>query len=420
MKIVLSIVVAFFYVQVSAQNDSVPIFKNAIKANKDKLYQNLINKSINKNLSLPLADSTEDRWINAFWSMEILQYKTTWTTSRISSAFEGIERRSPEFQRALLELVYGNYPRDYIKSVTSLMYKTTDEKIFALCAEYMLHSGLVIQKFLYQQINASKQFKSDEKKGNFIYLLTQRVKPTQRIDGKQILPTLVSSQYLPKNVIVYSFQRKDRDCPGIAIVRDTAGNFIKDKAGNIFSVPQLARSKSALPYYLTNGNTPQGIYRMDGFDVSRSSYIGPTENIQLMMPCETTLQHFFNDSTIVDSLWTLDWYKKILPINLSSNFQLLESYYASAIGRTEIIAHGTTVNPEYYIGKSYYPQTPTEGCLSTIESWSELNGKRMLSDQQKLVDAVKIAGGANGYYIVIEIDDKQEPVTLEDVLYLLK
>ena len=85
-------------------------------------------------------------------------------------------------------------------------------------------------------------------------------------------------------------------------------------------------------------------------------------------------------------------------------------------GRTEIIAHGTTVNPEYYTNQPYYPLTPTQGCLATKETWSTLDGKRIESDQQKLVNAVKVAGGADGYCIVIEIDDQQKPVGIEEIL----
>jgi hypothetical protein len=45
-----------------------------------------------------------------------------------------------------------------------------------------------------------------------------------------------------------------------------------------------------------------------------------------------------------------------------------------------------------------------------------VDGRRIKSDQQKLVNAVKAAGGANGYVVVIEIDDKQKAVSLADIL----
>ncbi len=56
--------------------------------------------------------------------------------------------------------------------------------------------------------------------------------------------------------------------PGLVIIRQKDGIFVADSSGNIFNVPQLARSITNLPVYLTNGNTPQGIFAMHGFDVS--------------------------------------------------------------------------------------------------------------------------------------------------------
>ena len=199
-------------------------------------------------------------------------------------------------------------------------------------------------------------------------------------------------------------------------IRNIEGKFIRDSAGNIFNVPQLARSITDLPGYLTNGNTPQGIFRMYGFGVSSSSFIGPTTNIQLTMPAETSLQFFMKDSTITDTAWTEEWYKKLLPASLKNYASLYGSYYAGKAGRTEIISHGTTVDPEYYKGTTYYPLTPTQGCLCTKELWSGYNGSRVYSDQQKLIEAIKLAGGPDGYCVVIELDDKKQPVNINEVL----
>ena len=99
---------------------------------------------------------------------------------------------------------------------------------------------------------------------------------------------------------------------------------------------------------------------------------------------------------------------------------LYESFYAGKAGRTEIIAHGTTIDPSFYVGEKYYPQTPTMGCLCAKEIWSDEDGKRLESDQQKLVNALQIAGGAKGYCVVLEIDDAQKPISFDEILSLIQ
>jgi hypothetical protein len=407
----------FFSLLSFCQPEQAIFFKGAIKEKKQALQKNFIN-TINKNLSLPLNEDTEEYWVDAFGVIELLHTSPPWADARIISAFDGVQNRSLYFQRALLELAYANYKNSLVKQITSLLNKTADAKIFAMCAEYLMMNK-VLQPVITALQNRKSQLVKNEKDESIIHQLILRAKPSDKSNcnaAKEVL----QPGFLAKSRILYSFQRKNRNYPGLAIVRDSVGDFVRDDAGNIFSVPQLARSLSNLPGYLTNGNTPQGIFRMYGFDTSKSTFIGPTTNVQLTMPFETSLQHFFNDSTITDSGWTENWYKKLLPRSLKNCAAIFESFHAGMAGRTEIIAHGTTVDPEYYKEDIYYPQTPTMGCLCTKEIWDEANGKRRESDQQKLVEALLKAGGANGYCVVIEIDDEQRPVIISDILPLLK
>jgi hypothetical protein len=410
----------------AAQTDSTPVFKNATAANRSKTYSNIVKNTITKNLSLPLTDSTEENWQDAFYAMEVLQYKQPWVQQKVKTAFISIEKKSASFQRALMEVVYTNYKTEFTTEVNKLMLSTKNAKVFAMCAEYLVKVNTSktnadkIGSVIYnKKIN---EFENNVVAPYIIYeLLWPIIQQAEKENYKTVLKLneILNSNFVRGNIIIYSIQRKNRNYPGVAIVRDSTGKFITDSSGNIFSVPQLARSITNLPGYLTNGNTPQGIFRMNGFAVSKSDAIGPTENIQLLMPYETSPKYFLKDSNITDTIWTKELYERLLPIALKKYHPLFGAFYASAIGRTEIIAHGTTVDPSYYNGATYYPHTPTQGCLCTKEIWSAANGKRTISDQQKLVDAVKKAGGANGYLIVIEIDDKQQAVTLQDVLPFL-
>jgi hypothetical protein len=386
------------------------------KESQAKIYQNLVNYTINRNLSLPLNDSTEADWEDAFGALELLLYRNKMVDTKVYQAFEKIGSRSKNFQRAVLELAYTNYPSGYFIEALTLLQNTDDAKIFAMCVEYILEQnpdGLIINSIEEMMNNKFPGCSTDAIIAGLSQHISEIKNPSPPFIQNKFFTDILHKKFLPGQIIMYSFQRKDRNYPGLVVIRNREGNLIKDSAGIIFNVPQLARSISNLPGYLTNGNTPQGIYRMNGFDVSTSIFIGPSPNIQLSMPGETSLKKYFNDSTIQDTAWTKEYYATLLPHTLRNYVPLYQVYYAGIAGRTEIISHGTTINPEYYKGKPYYPHTPTQGCLSTKEIW---DGKRLESNQTKLINALLKAGGAEGYCIVVELDNKKAPVTIDEIL----
>ena len=409
----LYLVLVFGFTSAYGQYD-VPLYTTytTVKA-RTKMYDQVIRNTIHKNLSITLTDSTENNWEDAFNAMEVFNYKSPATYTKIKLAFDSIQNRSISFQRAILEVVYTLYPNDFVPQVKSILNQTYIPKVLAMSAEYLMmqnkDSGTTepIFRMLFEK------FRDSVYKDPILFSLLHRLHPDKsNISKRELLGALLDKSFLPGKIVMYSIQRKDRDYPGLVIIRNANGQIISDSSGQIFSVPQLARSISNLPYYLTNGNTPQGIYRMYGFAISMSNFIGPTANVQMGMPVELNKKNFFGDTTITDSMWTIDDYKNLLPLNLRDYFPIFGSFYAGSAGRTEVIAHGTTIDPELYAGKNYYPLTPTQGCLCTKEIW---NGKREESDQQKLINGLLKAGGGQGYTVVIEIDDKNEAVTLDDL-----
>jgi hypothetical protein len=381
----------------------------------------LLKYSILQNLSAPLNDADDEYdFKSAFWPMELIGYKTDYVKQRLVYGFSRAAGCSKSFQRGLVEIAYTNWPEAFQRQVTALMQSTTDPKIFAMCAEYLWRGGNREQEK--GQINTLLTQKFDTVQNNAVLMMLQdRLNHSGPSSSLPSLTDIFSEQFAPGLTVMYSFQRTDRDYPGLVIVRKPDGHFVRDSAGKIFSVAQLARSITNLPFYLTNGNTPEGIYRMSGFDVSRSRFIGPTQNIQLSMPYEIPVDSFLVTPAPDDTTWTIDKYRALLPASWQQYKPAYQAYYAGDAGRTAIIAHGTTIDPAYYKGQIYYPWTPSQGCLCTHESWSPETGLRLESDQQKLVDAVRQAGNGTGYAIVIDLDNRKSPVTLGEILpYILK
>jgi hypothetical protein len=421
-KITINIIITFFLLMpaanVFAQSSDAVYFKWGTKPNRDKFYQNIVAHAINKNLTFALTDSTEEKWEAGLSSMELVQYRSPFTDKRVSYAFKMIDDQSVSFQITLLQTIYSLYPKEYVRKMKSVFLHTTDSKVFSISAEYLYRA---------------KAIKPDEIKAaaiklnpNYEYVdvtLKMLVESKDNAHAKnwgKMLSDIFNKKFLRGNTIVYSFQRKNRDYIGLTIIRNGKGNFMMDDNKKIVAIPQFARSLSNLPFYLSSGNTPQGIFRMHGTDISQSTFIGPTPNIQLAMPFELSVRNFLNVPYVKDSIWNEGQYKKLLPPSWQDYLPIYQTFYAGKIGRTEIIAHGTTMDPQYYKTKVYYPYTPTEGCLCTKEIWSETDGKRVVSDQQTLINTLRASGNENGYYIVIEIDDQKKPVTIEELLPYLK
>lgn len=383
------------------------------------MYRNLVQQTITKNLDKPLNAYTAEDWQSAFNALAVLQYHSPWINGRIELAAKNIYNLPVSFQKSLLELLHSNYPELYYTDVKLLLMQTNEPKIFALCANYILKSTHALEDVNFLAVKTKQQmviYPDNPVLQQLLYQLEHFNKPFKKIP----IELLLNKNYLPGQVLVISFQRNNRDYPGLVMVRNASGDFIKDSTGQFFSVPQLARSITNLPGYLSNGNTAEGIYRMKNYDVSRSIFIGPTVNIQLSMPFEKKSAHFYNNPSLTDTTWNINMYRNLLPDGLRDYYPLYQTYYAGKAGRTEIIIHGTTLNPNYYSGKPYYPLTPTMGCLTSKEIWNEQSGQREESDQQLLINTMIKAGGANGYAIVVNIDDAERPVLLADILPLLE
>lgn len=410
------LILTFFSFQLFAQYDAPLYTSYTTKAAREKMHERLIKNTINKNLSHSLTDSTEDKWQEAFDAIELMVYKTPFSEAKIHYAFDHVDERSVEFQKSLATLAYSVYPLTFKKDIERLLNTTSDSKLFAICSEYLFLQSkdtsmctgitkLLNEKFAEQSIADPVLY--------MLQLHIAEIKSNSEQKSKQIIKAVLKNNFLAGQIIMYSIQRKNRNFPGLVVVRNGNGDFMKDSLGQIINIPQLARSLTNLPGYIRNGNTPQGIFLMNGFGVSMSSFIGPSANVQLAMPGETSIKKFLGDSSIADSVWTTEYYNRLIPKDLRNYLPLYYSYYAGLAGRSEIIAHGTTVDPVYYLNEPYYPLTPSQGCLCTKEVW---DGKRIESDQQKLVNALLQAGGAHGYCVVIELDDKGAPVNMDDIL----
>ncbi len=381
--------------------------------------KNMRERVINAAFTQPLTNTTEDYYKEACWSISQFLLKSDIIEKGFAKLFAGYGEIDNSTKRAFLEAVYGIYPTEYKKEISELIGKETNTRLFAMQALYLyrldpsiinatqLREQMVRQFPKYQSVVLLQELEK------YLYLHSSF--------NKQETPSIIQLFQYQKTTVqkmIYSFQRWNRDYPGLAIVQNADGSFAKDSTGKILVFEQLARSASDLPYFITNGSTPQGIYSIQGTEISHNNLIGPTPNIQLKLPGEA--DSLFWNSPYDSLLDPLANYLKLLPETWRNYQPITESFYAGKAGRTEIIAHGTTIDPDYFKDKPFFPLTPTMGCLCAKEDWNIFNGKFVQSDQFNLVNTFLSTPGTTGYLMVINIDDQQKKVSREEIEKLVK
>lgn len=362
------------------------IFPFASKPVRDSVTAQL-KQQIHNTIQLPLNDSTAQRWMGAFWAMEMMLYKPADYKEKIAWQLSKIAQMGPGFQRAFFEMLYTLYPTEFDAEVQLTVIQLKSEKVKAMALEYLALSGKSIL------IDPSDKFLQSEYYRQYKYM---RSKTQQSLPSKK---DFLDSSFLPNQTVLCSFQSTDRNKPGYLMIRLADGTWLKNEKNEELKFPQLARSISNLPFYLTNGNTPQGLYKVTGIDTSDNNWIGPTTNLQMILPFENNASEFFGTATAYDS-----YYNNLLGTHLQQFIGLKESYWAGKIGRTEIIAHGTTINRDYYNNQSYFPHTPSLGCLCSPEEWDE-KGERIYSSQAQWIGYILSQQIKPNWQIVAEVID---------------
>ncbi|MCX7611224.1 MAG: hypothetical protein N2043_06520 [Ignavibacterium sp.] len=419
MKIFLAILIAVIVSKCSTDIYKKEDFfsKAVLKSERENFLEKTINQTINKSLSLPLNDLTENQYISAFWAMELIQFRNQISDQAVRNSLMDFNNRSLIFQRALLEVVYSLYQKEFINEIRSLIPHINNSKLFAMCIHY-LKDDLSIDSLNQLTYEFESKFMRAEE-DPIIKMLKYDLQTDFR--RKINIPPLIDlfrKDFGSNKIVIYSLQRINRDYPGLLIIKKPDGKFLRDHSGEIFSVPQLARAISDLPGYITNGNTPEGIFSIQGKDVSKNIFIGPSPNIQTVLPFEVNPKKYFHEE-IKDSIWNLDMYTNLLPKSWRDYMPFYEAFYAGKAGRNEIISHGTTIDPNFYKNKSYFPFTPSMGCLTTMELWSVETGRLIESDQLKLMNALSQFTNFKGYLVVVNLDDKKSKVELIEIKELI-
>lgn len=380
---------------------------------RDKFDSYLMNNTIEETFSSDLDEDSEDAFESSCLSATQFMIRNDFVKSGLNKMIAGYNTLSYSAKRAMLAAIYSLYPTEYKAAMSVLFNTETNPKLFSIIAVYLsrLQPDYSFQRKITFNINripgADTLPVINELRKYVASYNSQKTRPT---------PNLIELFVWQKEhhvKTVYSFQRWNRDFAGLAVVQLEDGTFARGEDGKLLVFRQLARAATNLPYFLTNGNTPQGIFSINGTDVSRNLLIGPTPNIQTLLPFEREANFWFMgyDSTITP----FDNYISLLPNKWRNYVPMMETFYAGKSGRSEIIMHGTTIESKYFKNEKFYPLAPTDGCLCANESWNSENGYLAKSDQLGLINTFNRTAERRGLLFVINISNEQKPVSVDDI-----
>jgi hypothetical protein len=239
------------------------------------------------------------------------------------------------------------------------------------------------------------------------------------------LADLLNWTIAPNQLHLYVLCQPDRQVLCRAVLKDAKGQFVRTKTGELWTVPLLLRSIHHLSWNFIRGQTPQGIYRIEGIvpqpDDEYFRAYGQFALVNLFLPFEPGVREFlpgqpgsFNGD--------LAAYQQRLPASWRQHWGIQQSFWAGKIGRSEFRIHGSGDAPDFFSGKDKNPASynwnPSIGCLSALELYNE-QGQLIAADMPKLLNVLETIGGENfsGYLIVVEVPHQSanQPIALEQI-----
>jgi len=221
------------------------------------------------------------------------------------------------------------------------------------------------------------------------------------------ITTYMNGEYV-KSVKIFMFCRNNRLYPCLMVMKNILGEAVRLENGTLWSNPALASSAKGLPSYSRNGNTPEGIHTID-------SVMPVADSAMSFGKFRRLILNFIPKSKNEVLL------KSLLPLSSHESDWWKAAVVSRDMGRNLIRIHGTgkiNVDKE----TPYYPFMRTSGCIAQRENTYD---GVTFKDQRNLLDSIMKAMDlaatfdnethAKGILYLIEIDDKNAPVSLGDL-----
>ena len=258
-------------------------------------------------------------------------------------------------------------------------------------------------------------------------LLETTLKALQFQIERKVMPPLkdlLNWQIARNQAQLYVLCRTDRHVLCLSVLKDRDGRFVY-QGKDLWSVPLLTRSLHGLSWQFQYGQSPAGIYRIEGtMPRSGSQYFrayGQFPLVKVFLPSEDGVSH----NGALPS--RLNDYQSLLPSTWRGYFPMEETFWAGKLGRGLIRIHGTGEGVDFFASAGRFPASygwnPALGCLSAAEVYDE-DGRLIKADLPKILRAISqssASGRIEGYMVLVEIEgDSHKPVTVEEIQSLIQ
>jgi len=370
----------------------------------------------------PVTDANERHWRTVLWATALREPQQ----AEVAPTLRGILdlTSSPKLSQPQMRTVdmamqvgtqlYLHFPTRYGSlepSFRRTIERSADPQWVAMALSVLAKGGLPSEELQLLSDRVQQRF---PRWSQNVFLQPTLRDVEERVNPPAMPPLrdLLQWSIAPQQLHLYVLCPRDRGLLCRAVLKDASGQFVRQD-GQLWSVPLLSRSLHDLAWNFERGETPQGIYRIEGVvpqpDFDFFGAYGQFALVKLFVPFESGVRSFL-PAQKGRFVGNLSAYQALLPPSWRNYFPIQQTYWAGKVGRSLFRIHGSGEATNFFSGKERYAASvswnPTIGCLSALELYDE-TGYLQRADMPKILDALTTAGGKNfsGYMIVVEVPD---------------
>ena len=370
----------------------------------------------------PVTPDNEERWRDLLWTTAVIEPQVAYVGDAIAriisfgnqSALNDTQHRTVELALQVGTQLYLSNPSGYAQigqQLAQTLEHSPQAEWVAMALSALVKAGASAEQRQQWSDRVRQRF---PQWSNDVYLYTT-LRDVALLDNPVPMPPLADLLHwtiAPGQPQMYVLCPGDRRLLCQAVLKDGTGEFVRQEDGRLWSVSLLLRSLHNLSWNFTRGETPQGIYRIQGIrqpDTTTFRAYGQFPRVDLYVPYEAGVQVFIPGNSNPWANGVAD-YQTLLPPSWRAYFPIQQAYWAGKGGRNLFRIHGSGEATTFFTNNRAIPTTadwnPTLGCLSALELYDD-GGLLLNADMPQILNTLMQASGQSftGYLIVVDVPD---------------